>query len=339
MATINLGSIKFNWKGAFNNSTAYAVDDVVSSGGNSYVCIQASQGNAVGNATAYWNIMSAAGAAGAEGGTSTLTTRGDLLTRGASAVARLAKGTVGQVLGQGANDPAWVNGSGKTLTTQGDLLYRDGSGLQRLAKGTAAKVLAMNSAANAPEWVTAGGGDCVKLGKVTISSDVGYVQIQGLFDDAVYSNYRLVFYGVSTTNDSSSSNLSIRMQTGSGYDDYTNGSYYSVNVSGTGTSGGDSQGGGRQYAANYWEFSYNNLEADVGRGLSGNLDLYMPKTSGKSLRVLGRNSSFHVETSNFYVNSYTGHIDSNSAVFTGLKIYPSGGNLDAGEFVLYGFKK
>ena len=30
MATVNLGAIKFNWKGAFNNSTAYAVDDVVS---------------------------------------------------------------------------------------------------------------------------------------------------------------------------------------------------------------------------------------------------------------------------------------------------------------------
>jgi len=164
MATINLGSIKFNWKGAFNNSTAYAVDDVVSSGGNSYVCIQASQGNAVGNATAYWNIMSAAGAAGAEGGTSTLTTRGDLLTRGASAVARLAKGTAGQVLGQGANDPVWVNGSGKILTTQGDVLYRDGSGLQRLAKGTAGKVLAMNSAANAPEWQTvAAGGKIVSV--------------------------------------------------------------------------------------------------------------------------------------------------------------------------------
>ena len=160
MATINLGAIKFNWKGAFNNSTAYAVDDVVSSGGNSYVCIQASQGNAVGNATAYWNIMSAAGTNGSNGTdlSSTLSTRGDLVFKNASALARLAKGTAGQVLGQGANDPAWVNGSSSTLTTQGDLLYRDGSGLQRLAKGTAAKVLAMNSAANAPEWVTAGGG-------------------------------------------------------------------------------------------------------------------------------------------------------------------------------------
>ena len=66
MATVNLGAIKFNWKGAFNNSTAYAVDDVVSSGGSSYVCILASTGNAVSNGT-YWNIMSSAGTNGTNG--------------------------------------------------------------------------------------------------------------------------------------------------------------------------------------------------------------------------------------------------------------------------------
>ena len=67
MATINLGAIKFNWKGAYNSSTSYAVDDVVSSGGNSYVCIQAHSNQAVGNATAYWNIMSSAGTNGTNG--------------------------------------------------------------------------------------------------------------------------------------------------------------------------------------------------------------------------------------------------------------------------------
>jgi hypothetical protein len=111
MATINLGAIKFNWKGAYNNSTAYAVDDVVSSGGNSYVCIQASQGNAVGNATAYWNIMSSAGTNGTNGTdlTSTLTTQGDIVYRDGSGLARLGYGTAGQVLqtgGSGAN-PSW----------------------------------------------------------------------------------------------------------------------------------------------------------------------------------------------------------------------------------------
>jgi len=102
MATINLGSIKFNWRGAYNNSTAYAVDDVVSSGGSSYICILASTGNAVTNTT-YWNVMS-------QGGTdvgTTLTTQGDILYRDGSGLQRLAKGTAGNVLKQGSNHPEW----------------------------------------------------------------------------------------------------------------------------------------------------------------------------------------------------------------------------------------
>ena len=102
MATINLGAIKFNWKGAYNNSTAYAVDDVVSSGGSSYVCILASTGNATSNGT-YWEQMSSAGT----DLSTTLSTRGDLVFKGASALTRLPKGTSGYFLKQGANDPEW----------------------------------------------------------------------------------------------------------------------------------------------------------------------------------------------------------------------------------------
>jgi len=115
MATVNLGAIKFNWKGAYSNSTAYAVDDVVSSSGSSYVCIQAHTNQPVGNATAYWNIMSSAGTNGTNGtdvGT-TLTTQGDILYRDGSGLQRLAAGTSGQVLqtgGSGAN-PSWATAS------------------------------------------------------------------------------------------------------------------------------------------------------------------------------------------------------------------------------------
>ena len=121
MATINLGAIKFNWKGAYNSGTSYAVDDVVSSGGNSYVCIQAHSNQAVGNATAYWNIMSSAGTNGTDGTdgtdlTTTLTTRGDIVYKGASALTRLPKGTAGYYLKQGANDPEWGEvASGNTV--------------------------------------------------------------------------------------------------------------------------------------------------------------------------------------------------------------------------------
>jgi len=120
MATINLGAIKFNWKGAYNSGTSYAVDDVVSSGGNSYVCIQAHSNQAVGNATAYWNIMSSAGTNGTNGtdvGT-TITTQGDMLYRDGSGLQRLAKGTANQTLQMNgsANAPTWVTAeSGNTV--------------------------------------------------------------------------------------------------------------------------------------------------------------------------------------------------------------------------------
>lgn len=89
MATIDLGRIKFKWQGAWSSSTAYVVDDVVESGGSSYVCILASTNNAPPNAT-YWELM-------ADGGSPT-TTQGDIIVRGASNDGRLAIGTAGQAL-------------------------------------------------------------------------------------------------------------------------------------------------------------------------------------------------------------------------------------------------
>ena len=94
MATIDLGKIRFNWQGAYNNSTAYVVNDVVSSGGNSYICKLASTGNAVSNGT-YWDLMSQAGTNGTNGtdvGT-VITTQGYILYRDGSGLQRLAKGT------------------------------------------------------------------------------------------------------------------------------------------------------------------------------------------------------------------------------------------------------
>ena len=110
MATINLGSIKFKWQGAYAGGTAYTVDDVVSYNGSSYICILASTGNLPTNAT-YWEQMSSAGTNGTDGTdlTTTLTTQGDIVYRDASGLARLGAGTSGQVLqtnGTGAN-PSW----------------------------------------------------------------------------------------------------------------------------------------------------------------------------------------------------------------------------------------
>ena len=117
MATVNLGRIKPVFRGAYSGSTAYVVDDIVTHGNESFICIQA------------------------HGAGTQATTQGSYWTKLA------AKGT------DGTNG----TDVGTVITTQGDILYRDGSGLQRLAKGTSGQALLMNSSANAPERGSAGG--------------------------------------------------------------------------------------------------------------------------------------------------------------------------------------
>ena len=107
MATLNLGRIKPVFRGAYNSATAYVVDDIVTSGGETFICILASTGNATSNAT-YWTKLAQKGTDGTDVG-ATLTTQGDILYRDGSGLQRLGAGTAGQVLqtgGSGAN-PSW----------------------------------------------------------------------------------------------------------------------------------------------------------------------------------------------------------------------------------------
>ena len=138
MATIDLGNIKFRWRGAYNGSTAYVVDDVVESSGSSYVCILASTGNAPTNTT-YWQQMSAAGTDGTDADLINIsgTVQGDIYYNNGSAIARLSAGTSGQflkTLGTGAN-PAWADAGGglqsiQAFTSSGT--YTKPSGINRL---------------------------------------------------------------------------------------------------------------------------------------------------------------------------------------------------------------
>ena len=112
MATLNLGRIKPVFRGAYAGGTAYVVDDIVTSGNETFICILASTGNATSNAT-YWTKLAAKGTDGTDVGT-TITTQGDILYRDGSGLQRLAKGTASQVLAinTGATAPEWVDASG-----------------------------------------------------------------------------------------------------------------------------------------------------------------------------------------------------------------------------------
>ena len=108
MATLNLGRIKPVFRDAYAGGTAYVVDDIVTFGDETFICILASTGNATSNAT-YWKKLAAKGTDGTDVGT-TITTQGDILFRDGSGLQRLAKGTAAQTLtmNAGATAPEWA---------------------------------------------------------------------------------------------------------------------------------------------------------------------------------------------------------------------------------------
>ena len=87
--------------------------------------------------------------------------RGDIIYRDATQWQRLAKGTTGQYLVQGADDPAWTTSSAADADiialaaisgVRGDVIVRGASTWERLAKGAEGTVLKMT--ATDPTWGT-----------------------------------------------------------------------------------------------------------------------------------------------------------------------------------------
>jgi hypothetical protein len=104
VTTVNLGKIRINWRGAWATATAYTINDAVSFGGSSYVCVIAHTSGtwATDLAAVDWQIMAQ--------GASANTTSGDITYFGASSNTRLPIGTAGQVLTVGTNGfPQWGN--------------------------------------------------------------------------------------------------------------------------------------------------------------------------------------------------------------------------------------
>ena len=136
----------FTFQGAWAATTAYALDDVVTTSGKTYICILAYTSGASFAVGSNWSLMAEKGTDGTDGTdlTSTLTTAGDVVYKGASALTRLAKGTASQVLtmNSGATAPEWSDAaSGATGMDDVSGVARATSGLLFNGDTAAANVL------------------------------------------------------------------------------------------------------------------------------------------------------------------------------------------------------
>jgi len=96
MATVNLGRIKPVFRGAYNNSTAYVIDDIVTASNETFIAIAATQGNATTDASK-WTKLAAKGADGTDVG-ATLANKEIAFKTNAGAVDGIPIGTAGQFL-------------------------------------------------------------------------------------------------------------------------------------------------------------------------------------------------------------------------------------------------
>lgn len=104
MFEVDLGKIKFNWKGTYVNTESYEPDDVVYYSGTTFICINNTTGVApTSSPNPFWNTM----ALGSDLG-SVAANAGDLFYYDGSVFQNLGAGSQGQVLTQGGlNTPQW----------------------------------------------------------------------------------------------------------------------------------------------------------------------------------------------------------------------------------------
>tara|TARA_B100001996_G_scaffold9844_1_gene8299 strand:- start:3033 stop:3662 length:630 start_codon:yes stop_codon:yes gene_type:complete len=193
MATINLGRIKPVFQGAYNASTAYVVDDIVTFDGESFICILASTGNATSNAT-YWSKIAKKG-----DDVTQLTTHGDILFRDSTGVQRLAAGTSGQVLQtKGASaDPIWADATGIQWTTK-NANFTAVSGGAYIANTGDVGAFTMTLPANPSDndyVIVADGFGKWDVANLTIARNGNNIagEASDLIGDAKYASVRLVF--------------------------------------------------------------------------------------------------------------------------------------------------
>jgi alpha-tubulin suppressor-like RCC1 family protein len=98
MTTLNLGNIRFNWRGGYDANTSYKPRDVVFYQGSSYVAVIDNMNTPITDASA-WHLMAA--------GTDQLINEGDILTHDGNIPVRLSRGQNAQILQMNGNQPQW----------------------------------------------------------------------------------------------------------------------------------------------------------------------------------------------------------------------------------------
>ena len=258
---------------------------------------------------------------------------GDILTYNGTDYIRLAKGTAAQVLkmNAGATAVEWGTAAGGIAvpgsSVAGDTLYHNGTIYTRLAKGTASQVLTMNAGATAPEWAAAGGGTWIPLQEVEANNSSTSITFTEPAFNATYTNYVIIFNKLNAA----TANAQPRYE-------FYSGSWLSANYRWA-HFGYDANNNERkdsnQGVATIGDLDGWGIEGGSAHGLNGIIHCWNPLAAVQP--------TFHMALSGM---SYTGYFKVSQGVLangttgavTNMRFSLSTGNIETGEFRLYGIK-
>ena len=288
----------------------------------------------------------------ASGGTGLASfTAGDILyATGSTTLAKLAKGTAEQVLAMnsGATAPDWGSvdltvlptitvakgGTNLSSFTAGDILYATGSTtLAKLAKGAATEVLAMNSGATAPEWATAGSGDCVRLWTIADagSGTPSYWDMTSVFS-STYAFYKL--YGNDLSSNGSNSLQTTFLVGGA---EQTAGTYYRKHIF---LYGAQASASTQDEAANTTEgfMPFGTWGTGTGDQYKANVEMtFFNPIDNSAYNEAFWHANANQGTSQMIAGTGSGYYTAAIAA-TGLRLQWNSGTWATGVWNLYGFK-
>ena len=186
----------------------------------------------------------------------------------------------------------------------------------------------------------AAGGDVVKLYSVTPGS-VAIVQINGYFDDSIYGQYKLIYYGIQA-----GANGVPNLQVMVGGSPDTGNHYWSLafgvyGLTGTHTFGSKSadDGGTSSRLNSSWNYPDEGNDATF----DGEIVFSNPQANDKWKQFnwsFGQGSAGDNEVDHYYLRGMGLTVFRANDVLTGLSLTnPAGNSVTAGSYILYGYKK
>jgi hypothetical protein len=302
MATLNLGRIKPVFRGAYSGATAYVVDDIVTHGNESFICIQAhGAGTQATSVTAYWTKLAAKGTDGTDVGT-TITAQGDILYRDGSGLQKLAKPASDMYLkNTSAGTPSWAAVSSDIVK----LAYQD-------IDGTGASSYEFQNCFSAANDLLYSG---YKLN----------LHVKG----SVHNGYVYVRF-MTGTNTEISGGTDYRRAGAVGYRQTDNAN----NILGTSNDadGADSMGwGGWGFGQSGTASQGNFTTTDITGDMYGGTD--------RVRCMVGISTERDNSSPNYIIGQFLTWRCENSGNITGMKFFTPNGNFINGEITLWGFKK